>query len=176
MDKKNEDIKKFELKSMVKVFLEEDFQKLLDFINDFGINSVEKKDGRNIFIYCIINNKTEWAIKLLEEYKDLNINAQGKDGFSALHFSVQEKNTNVLEKLLKNKNIIVDITENNGNTPLWKAMFGGKGDENIILKLLEAGADINKANNYGIKPSKYFKETMEKVNKYIIENKIKIIN
>ena len=175
MTGKNNGIKKFELKTMFKTFLEEDYNKLLEFINEYGINSVEKNDGRNILIYCIIQNKTEWAIKLIEQFNDLNLNTQGKDGFSALHFAAQEKNIKVIEALLKNKKTIVDIIDTNGNTPLWKAMFGGKGDENIILKLLEAGADINKANNYGIKPNKYIKETMDKINEYIKDKNIEII-
>jgi hypothetical protein len=90
----------------------------------------------------------------------------------------------VLETLLKNKEIIVDITDSYGNTPLWKAMFYTYKSElndrdveleNIILKLLEAGADINKSNNNGIKPNKYLDEKMEKINSFIKENKREII-
>ena len=71
--------------------------------------------------------------------------------------------------------IIGDIQDNWGNTPLWKAIYDQEYDEDIIIKLLEAGADVNKQNNYGVKANEYLEETMEKVNKFIKQKKIKIL-
>ena len=173
-----------DLASIRELFSEDNFEKMLEFINEYGINSLEKKTGRNILLFCIVNEKTEWAVKISEQFKDLDVNLKARDGYSALHYAVQARNINVLETLLKNKEIIVDITDSYGNTPLWKAMFYTYKSElndrdveleNIILKLLEAGADINKSNNNGIKPNKYLDEKMEKVNSFIKENKREII-
>ena len=166
--------KKFNSKEMFTIFLNNNLETLSEFIQKYGINAVDK-DGRNILLNCIIEDKTEWALTIIKKFNELDINSQGNEGFSALHFAVQEHNLKVLDGLLKNKKIIVDIQDNWGNTPLWKAIYDQEYDEDIIIKLLEAGADVNKQNNYGVKANEYLEETMEKVNKFIKQKKIKIL-
>jgi ankyrin repeat protein len=170
----NNEQKQFNSKEMFAIFQEDNFDKLLEFINKYGIEAVDR-DGRNILLNCIIKNKTKWAINIINQFNELKLNSQGREGFSALHFAVQEHNIKILDVLLKNKTIIVDIQDSWGDSPLWRAIYDENYDENIIIKLLEAGADINKQNNYGVKANEYLEETMEKVNKYIKQNNIEII-
>jgi hypothetical protein len=53
-----------------------------------------------------------------------------------------------------------------------KALLAEKYDEDIIITLLEAGADINKIDNCGYRYNEFINESMEKVNKYIKEHNI----
>jgi ankyrin repeat protein len=168
-------IKKFDSNDIFKIFRDNDFNALREFIKDNGIDAVDR-DGRNILLNCIIENKTDWALDIIKNTKELDINSQDKGGFSALHFAVQEHNLKILTALLKKKHIIIDIQDKYGNTPLMRAFFVNENKEDIIIKLLEAGADINKKNNYNVTPGclYFIEKTMVKINNYIQKNNIEL--
>jgi ankyrin repeat protein len=86
--------KNFNSKDMFSIFYDNDFNVFQKFVRDNGIDSVDR-DGRNILLNCIIENKTDWALDIIKNIKELDINSQGKDGFSALHFAVQEHNLKI---------------------------------------------------------------------------------
>ena len=156
--------------------LVKDFDLLMKYINEYGLDAVDK-DGNNILLYCATDKMFTILIsKMIEQIDDLNVNFQNKTGNSALHIAVKTKNMDLLELLLKNKNINVNIQDCNGNTPLAKALFlfDERIDEDIIIKLLESGADINELDNFGYRLHEYLK-SMKKVNEYIKKHKIKII-
>jgi ankyrin repeat protein len=174
-DNKKKSLGSADFEKLYKILLANDFEKLIEFINEYGLGAVDG-DGNNIFLLCV-NSKTfiELVKKMIEQIEELNINVQNKYGVSALYIAVHEKNIELLELLLKNKNINIDIQDINGDTPLTKALLAAKYDEDIIIKLLDAGADLNKTDNVGYRLYEFICEPMEKVNKYIKEHNIKII-
>jgi len=47
----------------------------------------------------------------------------------------------------------IDITDENGNTPLWESVMGYKNDDPFYIKfLITKGADKNIQNNYAVSP------------------------
>ncbi|MCH6234196.1 ankyrin repeat domain-containing protein [Cognataquiflexum rubidum] len=164
MNKKSERLNEDE---MFDLFDQTDFSKVEVFVEKYGINSVDR-DGRNLLINFIIEHKSNFAIKLINEFKELNINKQDKNDWSALHFAVQENDLKVVTTLLK-KESQVDIVDENGNTPLADAIFN-EVDENIIISLLENGASLNKKNHHGISPKDFINKDMSKVVEWIKKN------
>ena len=132
-------------------------EKTLDeFIEKYGLNCIEKRDKRNLLMYCIIQKNNDFSKKLIE--LGINLNQQDTNGYSALHYAVQENNLEIVMLLIKNK-IEIDLIDKNGNSALWRASFDRKKiDRKIIEELINAGADIHKKNNYGIAPEKYLEE------------------
>jgi len=164
--------KKFALKDLFKVFFTEDHSRFLEFINEYGVNSVEKQDKRSVLMYCILQKKENFALELIHNGADINY--QDKQGYTALHFAVQENLHDVVSSLLTN-HADVNKSDINGNTPLWRAMYNRKViSHSIIIALLTAGADINKQNNHGIAPSKYLDDSVEEVIEWLNNNKTKI--
>ncbi len=88
----------------------------------------------------------------------IDVNALDGDGFSALHLAVQENHKDMVRALL-DYGATVDVKDGYGNTPLMRAldscyaaMAMGMPDPGAIIKmLLQAGADPNSENNYGVK-------------------------
>ncbi|MDR2232309.1 MAG: ankyrin repeat domain-containing protein [Tannerella sp.] len=149
-------LKEFKLKDLFMVMEKNDLSSFNNFVKTYGINSCEEKDKRNLLMYSIIQKKDVFSEELINWGIDLNY--QDKQGYSALHFAVQENNLYIVDYLLK-KEVDFDIVDINGNTPLWRALFNQKKiDNNIIISLLEAGADLNKHNNHGVAPLKFIKE------------------
>jgi len=87
----------------------------------------------------------------------ININAQNNKGQSPLHFCVLRKKPEML-KLLISRKAKVDIQDDRGGTPLWRAVFDYKADDimlEIIKELLDAGADPDLKNNSGNSPRRW---------------------
>ena len=79
-----------------------------------------------------------------------------------------EKSLEIINYLIKNTKIDINSKDKNGNTPLLMACYFRNNE--IILKLLENGADPNKQNIFGNTPliiSYYFKN--EKVIQELIK-------
>jgi uncharacterized protein len=165
MAKKNQKVFEDE---MFDLFEEDDFSKVELFVTKHGIKSIDR-DGRNLLINFIIEHKIDFALKLISKNKELNINEQDKQGWSALHFAVQENVSKVVDAILK-KGGIVDIEESYGNTPLWRGLFDGV-DDKIIIKLLEAGAKLTKKNKHGVPPKDFLDDASSKVKNWIKENR-----
>ena len=69
-----------------------------------------------------------------------NGNAQDRNGFTALHFAVQEKHAQVI-RLLLDHDVDVTLKDSYGNAPLWRAVFDARGDYEIVRMLLPHGVD-----------------------------------
>lgn len=50
------------------------------------------------------------------------------------------------------KGALVDLKDGHGNTPLSKAVFNSRGRGDLIKLLLDAGADPDSENTYGMSP------------------------
>lgn len=88
----------------------------------------------------------------------VDVNALDDDGFAPLHLAVQHNYKDMVRTLLDH-DAIVDVKDSYGNTPLMKALDScyiamaiDSSDPGAIIKmLLQAGADPNSKNNYGVK-------------------------
>jgi len=162
---------------LFEIFIANDFDRLMVFIDEYGLNAIDN-DGNNIFLHSITDESFfKLSEKIIEQVEGFDINFQNKTGVSALHFAVKYKNMKLIELLLKNKKINVNLKDINEDTPLSIALllFDKKVEEDIIIKLLDAGADINIFDKYGYRLNEYINVSMNRVNKYIKESNIKII-
>lgn len=65
---------------------------------------------------------------------------------------------------------IVDLTEQNGNSPLWRGLFD-EVDEEINIVLLKYGANINLENKHQVAPREFLEVNVTTVQKWLSENK-----
>lgn len=72
-------------------------------------------------------------------------------GFTALHYCAQNKYLDIAKFLIDN-GAAVDIKDNYGNTPLFKAVFFSEGKTEMIKLLLDAGANPNEKNDSDVSP------------------------
>ena len=149
---------------MFDLFDEQNFHKVSEYVAKYGINSVDR-DGRTLLINFIVEHKTEFSLELIKNYKDLDIDLQDVNGWSALHFAAQENDVNCLKALI-DKKATIDITDKHGNTPLWRALFENASEE-IVLLLLESKADIKKKNLHGVPPKDLVEKSQKKVNAWL---------
>lgn len=80
----------------------------------------------------------------------VDVNARDKEGQSPLHYTTLYPNF-ALAKILISHDADIHAEDKMGNTVLWRAVKNYRGEKellDIILLLLEKGADINKKNNY----------------------------
>ena len=81
----------------------------------------------------------------------IDINQQDTNGWTPLHFAVQENSILGVKELLR-LGAKIDLTDSYGNTALHKATFESKGEGEIIKQLLRAGSNPDHENNHGVSP------------------------
>jgi uncharacterized protein len=106
--------------------------------------------GRTVLMHAVIDGISETVQLLLESGALPNL--QDKSGFTALHFAAQNYCIEAARLLLQG-GANVDVCDDFGNTPLGKAVYGSKGRGEMILMLLEAGADPLRKNLSGVSPA-----------------------
>ena len=105
---------------------------------------VKDKKGNNLFFYLIKYFKPKKLHLLREKVEILSANGfdisqKQKDGNSLYHLAIETKDVEFLEWVYS-QNIEVNSKNNNGITPLHKAIMTGKNDE-LIKLLIRFGAD-----------------------------------
>ena len=100
-------------------------------------------------INAVINNDIEEISKVIAKHDMAEINFQDQNGFTALHYAIQDNKYEIVKKLL-DCGADFEIPDKYGNTAIIRAVASFRGDGRIIELLLSKGADFNKKNNYGI--------------------------
>ena len=78
-------------------------------------------------------------------------NVSDAAGWTPLHFAAQARSALAAELLIR-AGAAVDPLDDHGNSPLVRAVFESRGDEQVIEVLLAAGADPHRQNRYGVSP------------------------
>lgn len=146
---------------MFDLFNEKDFSKVENFIKNYGIEAVDR-DGRNLLVNFIIERDKKNALKIIQTYngKGLDINQADSEGWTPLHFAVQEGIFPIIEALV-NAGVVINKQEVYGRTPLFIAVFN-RLPSKIIKYLIENGADINIPNTEGISARQFLSKELTK--------------
>ena len=109
-----------------------------------GIVDILDGEARTPLIHAVAAGKVELLSWLIEHGAD--IKHQDRNGWSALHFAVQEKQIDCVNFLLKN-GATIDPRDTYGNTPLWRAAFDPCRIYDLVRILISHGANPNAKNN-----------------------------
>ncbi|MDJ1485941.1 ankyrin repeat domain-containing protein [Cytophagaceae bacterium YF14B1] len=103
-----------------------------------------------------------WSIPMLEwlyrHGHGFLIDIQDEQGFTALHHAAQTGTVEAVKCLLE-KSAAVDLKDNQGNTPLWRAVMSFNHSREKTMLLLAAGANADSENNYRRSPREQLKKT-----------------
>ena len=116
---------------------------------DKSIVTIRDKAQRTLLMEAAIFKKEDIARLLIENGAD--VNAQEIKGWSPLHFATQS-NLPGLVKLLIEKGANLNSQDAWGNVPLLRALHSCDSETETVSILLQAGADKDKKNNYGVSP------------------------
>lgn len=105
--------------------------------------------GAPILNYAIIYNQKEIVDDLLA-LEGIGINLQDEHGNMALHIAIKQEDINVVRRILSKPDLIVDLANIAGDTPLMFAIL--QGNLPILNELLAHGAQINLLNRDGMSP------------------------
>ena len=143
------------------LFEEKDFSKVENFIKKYGIDAVDR-DGRNLLINFIVEGDKKNALKLIQAYqeKGLDLDQADSEGWTPLHFAVQEGLFPIIEKLIE-AGASINKQEEYGRTPLFIAIFNRLPNK-IVKYLIEHGADISISNNEGISARQFLSKELER--------------
>ena len=110
-------------------------------------------------ITAVLNNDLENISRILEKRDLAIINFQDKNGYTALHFAIQDNKYELVEKLI-DSGADFELPDKYGNTAIIRAVASFRGDGRIIELLISKGADFNKKNNYGISAIEHAKNVV----------------
>lgn len=122
--------------------------KVKNLLLELGIDVLDSYQ-RTSLIWASIYNNTELLNWLIDE--GANINHQDRTGVSALHFTCKEQNYDSAV-ILVNKKSNLELKDDNGNTPLFDAIFNSKGDYKVVDLIIKSGANLDNLNNHEMTP------------------------
>ncbi|MEU9348965.1 ankyrin repeat domain-containing protein [Streptomyces sp. NPDC048278] len=79
------------------------------------------------------------------------LECESRRGWTLLHFAADEQDAVAVGSLL-DAGERVDAPDEQGNTPLWQAVFTYRGDGAVLSALVGAGADPDRDNVHGVSP------------------------
>ncbi|WP_349855051.1 ankyrin repeat domain-containing protein [Bacteroides cellulosilyticus] len=94
--------KYFDDKQLYPLLLQNDFSKVLSFLEKYGYDSVDR-NGRNFLMNCIAEGKNDFAYKLIE--LGANLNHQDASGASPFFSAIWSKNLDMIDYLLDSPNV-----------------------------------------------------------------------
>lgn len=118
--------------------------------------------GENLLINFIIEGDKKNALKLIQAYqeKGLDLDQADSEGWTPLHFAVQEGLFPIIEKLIE-AGVSINKQEEYGRTPLFIAIFNRLPNK-IVKYLIEHGADISISNNEGVSARQFLSKELER--------------
>jgi len=106
--------------------------------------------GRIPLHYAAVEGDFEALVRLLESGS--SIDTQDDNGWTALHFAVQDGHSKLVDELLR-RGANPNLVNSHGNSPLWVGLMRARGDDYAVVKgLLAAGADPDHKNVHGRSP------------------------
>jgi ankyrin repeat protein len=140
------------------ILVKGDLKELSAALSNFSINEVDQH-GSNILHYYIKSLKdlkiapTDFFAELDKHKFDYDARQEKKFKRTPMGLAVFMKSKEIFDLLLKRK-VDVNLEDENGNPPLFDAVFKYDGDDYFIKQLLKADADPNKENLHGVSPLK----------------------
>jgi|SRR5690554_2836289 len=131
-------MKKFDDKQLYPLLLQDDFSKVKDFLDKYGLDSVDR-DGRSFLTNTIAEHKNIFAKELIALGAD--INQQDNKGSTPLQMAVRVKNVEMMNELLENKYIEKNIQDTYGKNALGVALDEYPEDNNLMIVLINSGID-----------------------------------
>jgi ankyrin repeat protein len=144
--KNKRNMKTFDDSQLYKLLHEKDFFKIKDFLEKYGLDSVDR-DGRTFLMSAVVDGDKEMVKNLL--ILGCGVNNKDYKGLTALHLASINNKVDAL-KILLSFGADVDIVDNIGNSALLRAAM--RKDSEIVQLLLDNGSDINLANKHGVSP------------------------
>lgn len=129
------------------LLFQKDFSKIVSFLEKYGINSVDR-DGRSFLMNCISEGKNDFAHKLIELGADMN--QQDNEGAPPLFAAIWAHNSEMLDLLLENPDTHKNITDNRGRNALRIALQAHPNDNELMMRLLQAGVNPFSCDNNGL--------------------------
>jgi len=111
--------------------------------------NVRDRDGLTPLYYAVEKQVSVCVEKLLQ-YADPTIHYELKYGQTVLHLAVTLPSAKIVDMLIHNKDVDIDATTDKNNTPLLTALI--MKQTHHALALIDAGADVMKANTQGNTP------------------------
>jgi ankyrin repeat protein len=116
--------------------------------NDVNVNVANNEKVLPLHWACICENIPMDSFKIILEKTD-DINAQDEDGFTALHYAIDNQSEMKLEKLLTHKDVNVNVKDNGNLTALHLASCWKNIPMDLFEIILKRSTDINAQNEYG---------------------------
>lgn len=110
--------------------------------------AIDNKDANWLYM-AARHGHPELILPLIKEGANVN-HKTGDLKLSPLHIAVEKNQDEVITELLSIKDVDINITNHDGQTPLFRAAYDG--NEKAVLQLIEKGADVNLADIHGNTP------------------------
>lgn len=137
----------FDDKQLYPLLFQNDFSKILSFLERYGINSVDR-NGRSFLMNCITEGKNDFAYKLIE--LGANLNQQDKSGASPLFSAIWVHNLEMIDFLLDNPSVDKNVMDNQGKNALRAALQYHPEDCELMIRLIRAGVNPFSYDNNGM--------------------------
>ncbi len=131
-------VKAFDEKQLYPLLVQNEFSKIEDFLNKYGLDSVDS-DGRTILSTAIVEHKNNFAKKIIDLGAD--INQQDHIGYSPFLFAVSSSNKELLLEFLKNPKLDKTVQNKYGKNALGIALQAHPNDNELMLLLIDSGID-----------------------------------
>jgi len=108
---------------------------------------VQNSDGRTPLHLAVIGRYNSVVEELVKHMLPEHLNCQDQAGRSAIHIAAQAQTS--LTKLLLDHQVLTELKDHSGHTPLLSAALSAEKCGPMIEILLAAGADVNAADRFG---------------------------
>lgn len=112
------------------------------------VNEIDRM-GRTPLMEAVIQRNLDICSILVKS--GANVNAREMRNWTALHFAAQEYDSDIASYLIVN-GAEIDAEDSDGNTPLFRCLFGSHGRGEVIRLLLQNGANKDHKNKSGVSP------------------------